>query len=118
MSIDVFIVVNVILHNDKLMIEKSLHDLTAEKFNSISEVNNITLVIIDISFLSSLNKGQQSIFIALSARMVSISDNRLGGWRAYGNSKESLNMFIKMPPSKLVDETSKSLSLDCDEVLT
>ena len=36
-----------------------------------------------------------SVFSFLSARVGSISDNKLGGWHAYRASKASLNMLIK-----------------------
>jgi NAD(P)-dependent dehydrogenase (short-subunit alcohol dehydrogenase family) len=35
------------------------------------------------------------VFAALSARVGSIADNRLGGWHAYRASKAALNMFIR-----------------------
>jgi NAD(P)-dependent dehydrogenase (short-subunit alcohol dehydrogenase family) len=34
------------------------------------------------------------VFAALSARVSSISDNRLGGWHAYRASKAALNMLM------------------------
>jgi NAD(P)-dependent dehydrogenase (short-subunit alcohol dehydrogenase family) len=36
-----------------------------------------------------------SVFATISAKVGSISDNRLGGWYAYRASKAALNMFIK-----------------------
>ena len=44
---------------------------------------------------SLLNKDSQSIYAVLSARVGSISDNRLGGWYGYRASKAALNMFLK-----------------------
>ncbi len=35
------------------------------------------------------------MFAALSARVGSIADNRLGGWHAYRASKAALNMLVK-----------------------
>jgi NAD(P)-dependent dehydrogenase (short-subunit alcohol dehydrogenase family) len=35
------------------------------------------------------------VFAALSARVSSIGDNRLGGWYAYRSSKAALNMIIR-----------------------
>ena len=40
-------------------------------------------------------KVERSVFAALSARVGSISDNRLGGWHAYRASKAALNMLIR-----------------------
>ena len=95
MSIGIFIVVNAILYGDKLMTEKSLWDLSADKFNYIFEVNTITLMLIAVHFLPNLNKKQQSIFVDLSAPVVIISDNWLVGWYPYRTSKAAFNMFIK-----------------------
>jgi len=94
-SLDLIIVANGILHDGELMPEKSLQDLSAEKFHRIFEVNTITPALIAKHFLPKLNKEQPSIFIALSARVGSISDNQLGGWYAYRASKAALNMIIK-----------------------
>jgi NAD(P)-dependent dehydrogenase (short-subunit alcohol dehydrogenase family) len=35
------------------------------------------------------------VFAALSARVGSISDNRLGGWHSYRASKAALNMLLR-----------------------
>jgi len=35
------------------------------------------------------------VFAALSARVGSIQDNRLGGWYSYRSSKTALNMLLK-----------------------
>lgn len=93
--LDLVIAANGILHDGKLMPEKSLQDLSAEKFHHIFEINIITPALIAKYFLPKLNKEQLSIFAALSARLGSISDNRLGGWYAYRTSKAALNMMIK-----------------------
>ena len=47
------------------------------------------------AFLPKLAKNKKTIFAALSARVGSISDNRLGGWHSYRASKAALNMLIK-----------------------
>ncbi len=94
-SLDLVIVANGILHEEKLIPEKSLRDLSAEKFHRVFEVNTITPALIAKYFLPKLNKEKLSIFSALSARVGSISDNQLGGWYAYRASKAALNMIIK-----------------------
>jgi NAD(P)-dependent dehydrogenase (short-subunit alcohol dehydrogenase family) len=42
-----------------------------------------------------LARDRKAIFAAISARVGSISDNRLGGWHAYRASKAALNMLIR-----------------------
>ncbi len=40
-------------------------------------------------------RGRRGVFAALSARVGSIGDNRLGGWHSYRASKAALNMLIR-----------------------
>lgn len=93
--LDLVIVANGILHDEDLMPEKSLRDLSADNFQRIFEANTITPALIAKHFLPKLNKEHTSMFAALSARVGSISDNQLGGWYAYRASKAALNMIIK-----------------------
>lgn len=93
--LDLIIVANGILHDAKVMPEKSLKDLSADKFHRIFEVNTVTPALIAKYFLPKLNTKRLSIFAALSARVGSISDNQFGGWYAYRASKAALNMIIK-----------------------
>ena len=46
-------------------------------------------------FLPMLRRDSKTAFAALSARVGSIGENRLGGWYAYRASKAALNMTIK-----------------------
>ena len=93
--IDLVLVANGILHDETLLPEKSLRNISAQNFHRIFEVNTITPALIAKYFLPKLNKKTPSIFAALSARVGSISDNQLGGWYAYRASKAALNMVIK-----------------------
>lgn len=93
--LDLVIVANGILHEEGLMPEKSLRDISAEDLRRVFDVNTVTPTLIAKHFLPKLNKERTSIFAALSARVGSISDNYLGGWYAYRSSKAALNMMIK-----------------------
>ena len=93
--LDLVIVANGILHEGEIMPEKALKDLSAEKFHRVFQVNTIVPAMIAKYFLPKLNKDNTAIFVALSARVGSISDNQLGGWYAYRASKAALNMIIK-----------------------
>ena len=93
--LDMVIVTNGMLHDGGIMPEKSFRELSAEKFQRVFEVNTITPALVAKYFLPKLNKSRPSRFAALSARVGSISDNRLGGWYAYRASKAALNMIIK-----------------------
>ena len=93
--IDLLLVGNGILHDAQMRPEKSLKDLSAENFQRVFATNTILPALIAKHFLPKLNRKSPSIFAALTARVGSISDNRLGGWYAYRASKAALNMIIK-----------------------
>jgi NAD(P)-dependent dehydrogenase (short-subunit alcohol dehydrogenase family) len=46
-------------------------------------------------FLPLMPRTGRTVFAALSARVGSISDNRLGGWHGYRASKAALNMLVR-----------------------
>jgi NAD(P)-dependent dehydrogenase (short-subunit alcohol dehydrogenase family) len=46
-------------------------------------------------FLPLLTRERRGVFAALSARVGSIGDNRLGGWVGYRASKAALNQIIR-----------------------
>ena len=94
-SIDMTIVATGLLHDQQIMPEKSLRDMTTEKFEQLFATNTIGPALVAKHFLSNIPKDNRSIFAALSARVGSISDNHLGGWYAYRASKAALNMVIK-----------------------
>lgn len=102
--LDMVIVATGILHDGKLMPEKSIQELSTEKFQHLFEVNAIFPALVAKHFLPKLNRNNRAIFAALSARIGSISDNQLGGWYAYRASKAALNMIIK----NLAIETGRS----------
>lgn len=93
--LDLVLVASGILHDNGMMPEKSLRDLSAEKFHHLFAVNTVLPALIAKHFLPKLAKNRRVVFAALSARVGSITDNQLGGWYAYRTSKAALNMIIK-----------------------
>ena len=93
--LDIVIVATGILFDGNITPEKSLRELSAKKFLRLFEVNTILPALIAKHSLPKLNKQDRSIFAALSARVGSVSDNKLGGWYSYRASKSGLNMIIK-----------------------
>ena len=75
--------------------EKSIKQLTIEKLQKSFLINAIGPALIGKHFLPCMPKRERSYFAALSARVGSISDNRVGGWHGYRASKAALNMFLK-----------------------
>ena len=59
---------------------------------AVFRLNTIGPALIAKHFLPLLPRRDRAVFAALSARVGSISDNRLGGWWAYRMSKAALNM--------------------------
>ena len=93
--VDLVIIATGILHHGKIMPEKSLRDLSLEKFHLLFEANTILPALIMKHFIPRLNRKTKAVFAALSARVGSISDNKLGGWYSYRASKSALSMMIK-----------------------
>jgi len=83
------------LHDDLVTPEKSLRNLTSQSMQHLYEIDCIIPSMIAKYFVPKLNNESRSIFAALSARIGSISDNRLGGWYSYRAAKAALNMMIK-----------------------
>ena len=75
--------------------EKSLLALTADEMANLFAVNAIGPALVLKHVKRLLPKNRRSVFAALSARVGSISDNRLGGWYSYRSSKAALNQVIK-----------------------
>jgi NAD(P)-dependent dehydrogenase (short-subunit alcohol dehydrogenase family) len=83
------------LHDEFVRPEKTWRALSRDALQKSFAVNAIGPALIGKHTLGHLAKGVKSAFVALSARIGSISDNRLGGWHAYRASKAALNMLIR-----------------------
>ena len=88
-------VCNGVLHNDSIQPEKRLEDFDAQAFLQVITSNTLTPMLW-IQKLTPLLTGKSPCkFVLFSARVGSISDNRLGGWYSYRASKAALNMMVK-----------------------
>ena len=58
-------------------------------------VNTIGPALVAKHFVPLLAQRERCVFAALSARVGSIGDNRLGGWYAYRASKSALNQILR-----------------------
>ncbi|GAA0867604.1 SDR family oxidoreductase [Brevundimonas basaltis] len=83
-----------LLHADGVTPEKSLRALDPEALITLFRVNAVAPALIAKHLLPLTPRDRISLFAALSARVGSISDNRLGGWHGYRASKAALNMLI------------------------
>jgi NAD(P)-dependent dehydrogenase (short-subunit alcohol dehydrogenase family) len=85
-----------VLHEDtRLKPEKSLAELDAAALTRVLAVNTIGPALVLKHFVPLLPRTGKSVVAALSARVGSISDNRLGGWYAYRASKAALNQVLR-----------------------
>lgn len=74
--------------------EKTLRHLSAETLARQFAVNAIGPALVLKHALRLLPKDRPAQFAALSARVGSIGDNRLGGWYSYRAAKAALNQLI------------------------
>lgn len=86
-----------VLHSDTQAIspEKSLQAFTAATLHKSIACNTAPTLLIAKHFAALLKGREHCVFATISARVGSISDNRLGGWYSYRLSKAALNMAIK-----------------------
>ena len=89
------IVATGLLHTASKGPEKSLRELDPEWMMQNYRINAVGPALVAKHFLPIMAKQGPICFAALSARVGSISDNRLGGWHSYRASKAALNMFIR-----------------------
>ena len=89
------IICNGILHNQRLTPEKSLDKVNREAMHEVFDANVVVPALWVSTLLGHLRKSASCVIAVLSARVGSISDNRLGGWYSYRSSKAALNMFLK-----------------------
>jgi NAD(P)-dependent dehydrogenase (short-subunit alcohol dehydrogenase family) len=75
--------------------ERSYKRLDAGTIAEVFALNTIGPALIAKHCLALMPRGRAFTFAALSARVGSISDNRLGGWHSYRASKAALNMLLR-----------------------
>lgn len=93
--ISLVIVATGLLHSDQKGPEKSLRELDPNWMIENFRINAVGPALVGKHFLPIMAKQGPICFAALSARVGSISDNRLGGWHSYRASKSALNMLIR-----------------------
>lgn len=84
-----------LLHSNGRSPEKALRELDPAWLAQNYAINAIGPAIVAKHFLPIMPKAGRTVFAALSARVGSISDNRLGGWHGYRAAKAALNQLIR-----------------------
>jgi NAD(P)-dependent dehydrogenase (short-subunit alcohol dehydrogenase family) len=75
--------------------ERSYKRLDPAVMAEVLAHNTIGPALIAKHMLAIMPRARPFVFAALSARVGSIGDNRLGGWHSYRASKAALNMLLK-----------------------
>lgn len=84
-----------LLHDGCLRPEKAIAQLTLSGLQRSFAVNAFGPVLLAQALLPLLRHGEPALFASLSARVGSISDNRLGGWYGYRAAKAAQNQLMK-----------------------
>ncbi len=92
---EVFVASGLLHADDGLTPEKSMRALDAATLQRLFAVNAIGPALVARHFMPLMPREGRVVFAALSARVGSISDNRLGGWYGYRASKAALNQFLR-----------------------
>ena len=80
---------------DGLRPEKSLAAIDPGRLARLFAVNATGPALVAKHLLPRMPRQGRAVFAAVSARVGSISDNRLGGWYGYRASKAALNMLLR-----------------------
>ena len=75
--------------------ERTLRKLDPETMIEVLRTNTVGPAIVAKHVLPMLPRDRRAVFAALSARVGSMGDNRLGGWHSYRASKAALNMLLR-----------------------
>lgn len=93
--VDLVIVATGILHAPGIAPEKTIRSLDPGALARLMAVNAAGPALVAKHFLPLLPRRGPCVFAALSARVGSIADNRLGGWYGYRASKAALNQILR-----------------------
>jgi NAD(P)-dependent dehydrogenase (short-subunit alcohol dehydrogenase family) len=92
---DLVICATGLLHAPGMMPERAMKELDAATLARSFAVNAIGPALVAKAFLPLMPRDRRTVFAALSARVGSISDNRIGGWHGYRAAKAALNQLIR-----------------------
>ena len=90
-----FVATGVLSDGPEFQPEKSYKAQDPAAYARAFALNATGPALIGKHFLPLLPRRERAVFAALSARVGSIGDNRLGGWHAYRASKAALNMILR-----------------------
>jgi NAD(P)-dependent dehydrogenase (short-subunit alcohol dehydrogenase family) len=83
------------LHDERYQPEKSLRQIDPTHMALSFALNATGPALLMKHFLPLLARDRRAVFATLSARVGSISHNRLGGWYSYRAAKAALNQIVR-----------------------
>ncbi len=83
------------LHDESYAPEKTIRQFDPIHFNKNLSVNCLPTLLLAKHVFGKFDGSSAPIFATVSARVGSISDNRLGGWYSYRAAKAALNMSLR-----------------------
>lgn len=94
-AFDLCIIATGLLQGEGIAPEKNMRAMSLDAFQKSFMINTFGPAATAKYFLPLMRRDRKAVLAALSARVGSISDNRIGGWYAYRASKAALNMVLK-----------------------
>lgn len=83
------------LHDEAHGPEKTIRHFDPGHFQRSMDLNCLPTLLLGKYALPALKRSPEGVFATVSAKVGSITDNRLGGWYSYRASKAALNMSLK-----------------------
>lgn len=101
-AVDLVLVATGLLHGPGIQPEKTWRSIDPTALMELYRVNAVGPMLVAKHFLPLLPRQGRSLFAAISAKVGSIEDNRLGGWYGYRAAKAALNQLLKTAAIELV----------------
>lgn len=92
---DLVVIASGLLHSSSVQPERSHRQLSHAAMSEVFEVNTTGPALLISGFMPLMRRDRKSVIAAISARVGSLGDNRLGGWVSYRASKAALNMVVR-----------------------
>ena len=92
---DLILIATGLLHGAGVSPEKSVSQIDGAAFDRLFRVNATGPALVMRHFLPLLARDRRGVIAALSARVGSIGENRLGGWDGYRSAKAALNQIVR-----------------------
>lgn len=89
------VICNGVLQGEGYRPERALSQIEGAAMRQVFELNTFLPMRILSALMPIIKRSGSPKIAVLSARVGSISDNRLGGWYSYRGSKAALNMMLK-----------------------